>query len=184
MSASLSGVRVSQLVILLSLWAAIPAAVGAQASPDSAAQSSNRSDSSSLGYGDSTAKAAIDTSAVAADDSSMAPRHLPTPDESRSTQVIVPVDSTLAVACRALAPGARAPALLLVTFRAGSTDREQAQVAASVGGTLAGTAMTDERYVQVSAGAASVRTAADSLIRSALVSQVSETTCPSLEAAP
>lgn len=92
--------------------------------------------------------------------------------------VAAPVDSVLARACRTARPGAPAPGLLGVVFRAQTPDSERVKAAREVGGELAGVAASGEDYVRLSGNAGPLRIAAARLIRVSPVASVTEVLCP------
>jgi hypothetical protein len=104
----------------------------------------------------------------------------PTAPPAQAAAPTPPVDSALKAACQGAQAGTRAPGLLLVTFSDSLTGKQRLAVARSVGGTLAGAAATGGNYVQVPADPAAARMAADSLIRTLGVLQVTERSCPAL----
>jgi hypothetical protein len=104
----------------------------------------------------------------------------PTAPPAQAAAPTPPVDSALKAACQGAQEGTRAPGLLLVTFSDSLTEKQRLAVARSVGGTLVGAAATGGNYVRVPADPAAVRMAADSLILTLGVLQVTERSCPAL----
>ena len=103
-----------------------------------------------------------------------APSVGPTP----SAVSVEPNDTALARACQGLPAGTQAPGLLTVLFRAGTSDRDRAAAAKSVGGTLGGPTPYGEEYVLLPPGAGPLTVIADRLIRQDPVTQVSPAPCP------
>ena len=92
-----------------------------------------------------------------------------------------PSDTVLARACQGMAAGTQAPGLLTVMFRAGTSDRDRAAAAKSVGGTLGGPTAYGEEYVVLPPDAGPLPVVADRLIRQDPVTQVSPAPCPPTE---
>jgi hypothetical protein len=93
-------------------------------------------------------------------------------------EVPPPVDTVVARACRSAAPGAAAPGLLAVAFRAHASESDRAAAAREVGGTLAKAGDGEEAYMRLPEDEEPVRIAASRLIRLSSVSGVSEIPCP------
>src|SRR5206468_12462240 len=74
-----------------------------------------------------------------------------------------PSDTVLARACQGMAAGTQAPGLLAVMFRAGTSDRDRAAAAKSVGGTLGGPTAYGEEYVVLPPDAGPLPVVADRL---------------------
>jgi hypothetical protein len=144
----------------------------AQASTDT----TTRSDTSLASSRDSATRQGPDTSRAASVDTAAA-RSNPPAQPTPQGQPTPPAPS--APPARAQA-GTRAPGLLLVMFSDSLTEKQRLAVARSVGGRLAGAAATGGTYVQVPADPAAARMAADSLIRTLGVLQVTERSCPTL----
>jgi hypothetical protein len=155
----------------------------AQAGTDTTTRSDS-SVASFRSYGDSTTRPSPDTTATASVDTGAARTNPPPPTQPpppvQPAAPTAPVDSALKTACQGAEPGAQAPGLLLVTFSDSLTARQRLLIARSAGGKLAGAAATGGDYVQVPADPTIVRMAADSLIRTSGVLQVTERSCPAL----
>jgi hypothetical protein len=138
--------------------------------------------------GDSATRQGQDTARAGSADTGSAQRNLPAQPASQAppapqappTLPTPPVDSALKAACQGAQEGTRALGLLLVTFSDSLTERQRLAIARSAGGRLAGAAATGGNYVQVPADPTITRMAADSLIRTPGVLQVTERSCPAL----
>ena len=95
-----------------------------------------------------------------------------------------PTDTTLARACAGEPAGSEAPGLLAVIFNPRTSERDRAEAAKAVGGTLAGTSPYGEDYVRLAVGAGPLTVVADQLIRQNPVKQVSPVPCPALPTMP
>jgi hypothetical protein len=87
------------------------------------------------------------------------------------------VDSSLVAACKAGPRGEPVAHVLLVRFRARTTQADQVAAAAAVKGKLAGEASSGETYVALPASVPA-RAAADKIILSRGVLEVGDQECP------
>jgi hypothetical protein len=175
--------RIASALAALTLLAVRPAA--AQAATDTTTRR-DTSVASFRPYGDSVSQQAQDTGRTKAADSVAAPDSTaaqpntpakPTP-QAQPAPPPQPVDSALKTACRGAPAGAHPPGLLLVTFSDTLSQKQRVAAVRKVGGALLGPAAAGGDYVQVPPDPASARAAADSLIRTFGVLQISERSCP------
>ncbi|HEY7634515.1 MAG TPA: hypothetical protein VH763_03160 [Gemmatimonadales bacterium] len=175
--------RIVSSLVLLAFLSPRPAA--AQAATDTTTRP-DTSAASTRAYGDSISQQAQDTGRTKAADSVAAPDSTaaqpntpakPTP-QAQPAPPPQPVDSALKTACRGAPAGAHPPGLLLVTFSDTLSQKQRVAAVRKVGGALLGPAAAGGDYVQVPPDPASARAAADSLIRTFGVLQISERSCP------
>jgi hypothetical protein len=149
---------------LLVAGTGVSAVATAQTPSDSGVRRPAVQDSATRGYSDSAARVATDTAAPAGVDTATA---------GPAGQ---PSDSSLALACLSQGAAGDGSRVLMVSFVTDATAADRSHAAASIGGQLVGQAPTGENYVVVP-DSVTIRDAADRLIQSPGVTQVTERRC-------